>query len=55
MEPGSYIVDVLASQLHAVGILRITRKQSKRRQQQAFNKIIVPINDESIQWNLGVL
>ena len=55
LEPGSYMVDVVASQLDADRILRMIRKQSKRRQQQAFNKIIVPINDESIQWNLGVL
>ena len=55
LEPGSYMVDVVASQLDADRILRMIRKQSKRRQQQAFNKITVRINTQSIHWYLGVL
>ena len=53
--PDAYLADILLSQLPLDRIMRIMKKRIKRSSQKVFNKILIPINVESIHWYLGVL
>ena len=53
--PDAYLADILLYLLPLDRIMRIMKRQIKRSSQRRFNKILIPINAESIHWYLGVL
>ena len=53
--PDAYLADILLYMLPLDRIMRIMKRQIKRSSQKRFNKILIPINAESIHWYLGVL